>query len=256
MNKFFSIGRYLFLESFRDRLFIMLMLISVIIVAGNFALDFFDQGIQDRIIFDFGSSLASLLGAFLCLYLTTSQIRAQLDSKQAYFILTSECSRAHFIIGKWLGAVVFTAFNVLIIFGEIFLIIYFNSGLFSSLTLIYFYIVTLKLSLLAAIAAFFCVTSSLVVAPALSVFIYFIGHWGSYISYALEKSGSGQFILNLCGLVTGYLLPNFNYYTAEHVITENFEGAAGYLVMLTLYTLCANAIVLGAAALIFKKKDL
>jgi ABC-type transport system involved in multi-copper enzyme maturation permease subunit len=234
----------------------MLMLISVIVVAGNFALDFFEQGIQDRIIFDFGSSLASLLGAFLCLYLTTSQIRGQLDSKQAYFILTSECSRTHFIIGKWLGAIVFTAFNALIIFGEIFLIIYFNSGIFSSLTLIYFYIVALKLSLLGAIAAFFCVTSSLVVAPALSVFIYFIGHWGSYISYALEKSGGSPFILNISGFITGYLLPNFKFYTAEHVITENFEGAAGYLVMLTLYTLAANAIILGAAAMVFKKKDL
>ncbi len=256
MGKIFSIARYLFLESVRDRLFIMLMLISVIVVAGNFALDFFDQGIQDRIIFDFGSSLASLLGAFLCLYLTTSQIRAQLDSKKAYFILTSECSRTHFIIGKWLGAIIFTAFNVLIIFGEIFLIIYFNSGLFSRLTLIYFYIVTLKLSLLGAIAAFFCVTSSLVVAPALSVFIYFIGHWGSYISYAIEKSGGSPLVLNISGLITGYLLPNFKYYTAEHVITENFEGAAGYLVMLTLYTLAADVIILGAAALVFKKKDL
>jgi len=256
MSKIFSIARYLFIESIRDKLFIMLMLVSVIIVAGNFALDFFDQGVQDRIIFDFGSSLASLLGAFLCLYLTTSQIRAQLDSKQAYFILASECSRTHFIIGKWLGSVIFTAFNVLIIFGEIFLIIYFNSGLFSSLTLIYFYIVLLKLSLLGAIAAFFCVTFSLVTAPALSVFIYFIGHWGSYISYALEKNGSSALILNISGFITGYLLPNFKYYTAEHVITENFEGAAGYLGMLTLYTLAANAIILGTSSIVFKKKDL
>ncbi len=255
MGKILSIGKYLFLESVRDKLFIALMLISVIIVAGNFALDFFDQGIQDRIIFDFGTSLASILGAFLCLYLITSQVRAQIDSKQAYFILTSECSRTQFLIGKWLGAMAFTAFNVLIIFIEIFLIIYFNSALISSLSIIYFYIVILKLSLLSAIAAFFCTASSLVVAPSLSVFIYFIGHWGGYVSYALEKSGASSYTLNIIGFITGYLLPNFKYYTAEHVITENFNGAASYLFMLTLYTLAANSIILTGAAYIFNKKD-
>lgn len=256
MGRITAIGKYLFLESIRDKLFIALMLVSVIIVAGNFALDFFEQGIQDRIIFDFGSSLASMLGAFLCLYLTVSHIRAQLDSKQAYFILTSESSRTHFLVGKWLGSLAFTAFNMLIIFGEIFLIIYFNSGIFSFVSVIYFYIVMLKLSILCSITAFFSVSSSLVVAPALSVFFYFLGHWGNYLTYAMAKGGSGHYTIKICEFATGYLLPNFKYFTAEHVVTENFAGAAQYLAWLTLYAAAANLILIGAAAAIFRKKDL
>lgn len=256
MGRIAAISRYLFTESIRDKLFIALMLVSIIIVAGNFALNFFEQGIQDRIIFDFGSSLASLLGAFLCLYLTVSHIRAQLDSKQAYFILTSETSRAHFLIGKWLGSFAFASFNTLIIFAEIFLIIYFNSGLFSYVSAIFFYIVMLKLSVLCSITALFSVTSSLVVAPALSVFFYFLGHWGNYLTYAIAKGGSGQYAVRACELLTVYVLPNFKYYTAEHVLTENFAGAGQYLLWITLYTAAADAILLWAAVQIFKKKDL
>lgn len=256
MSRIFAIGKYLFLESIRDKLFIALMLVSVIIVAGNFAMDFFEQGIQDRIIFDFGSSLASMLGAFLCIYLIVSQIRAQLDSKQAYFILASESSRTHFILGKWLGSLLFTAFNMLIIFGEIFLIIYFNSRIISYVSLIYFYIVMLKLSILCSMTALFSVTSSLVVAPSLSVFFYFIGHWGSYIAFALGKSGGGYYAIKTAEFISAYVLPNFKYFTAEHVISENFSGAAAYLAALTAYSLCVNALLLSITALIFRKKDL
>jgi len=256
MKRILSISKYLFIESLRDKLFIALMLISLIITAGNFALDFYSQGIQDRIIFDFGSSLATLLGAFLVIYLITRHITLELDNKLSYFILTCETSRAHFVIGKWLGSLIFASFNMLIIFLEIFLIIYFNSKSISYLSIIYFYIAFLKLSVLSAIMALFSVSFSAVVAPALGIFFYFIGHFGSYMNFALEKSGNPEFVIKISEFLTAYILPNFKYFTAEHVTTETYEGAAAYLIYLTLYAISINILLSCAAVKIFSRKDI
>jgi len=255
MRPIFSIAKYLFIESVRNKLFAALILTSIIIVSGNFALDFYSQGIQDRIIFDFGSSLASILGAFLCVYLLTVQIRGEIDSKLAYFTLTSETPRSHYIIGKIAGSLVFVIFNLLIIFSEIFLIIYFNSASVSYMSIAFFYIMSLKLSILCSMTAFFAVMCSSVITPALSIFFYVAGHWGSYIHFAAKKSGGGA-LAGLTDLATGYLIPNFRFFTAEHVATETFQGMAAYLTALTAYTLAVNVILIYASIKIFEKKDI
>ncbi|MEZ7892542.1 MAG: hypothetical protein QMC67_12415 [Candidatus Wallbacteria bacterium] len=255
MKKIITIAKYLFVESFRNKIFITVMLIAIFIISANFALDFYSQGIQNRLIFDFGSSLASIIGAFLCIYLLTTQIRGEIENKLAYFALTSETSRTEYLLGKYFGTLIFVAFGTLVLFLEIFLIIYFNSNTISFISMIYYYVMILKFSVLCSLTVLFAVISSLVITPVLAAFAYIIGHWSGYINYVAKKSGSAL-INNITELLTFYIIPNFNFYTAEHVSNEAFKGAAAYLTSLTLYSVSLNLIILITAVKLFERKDI
>lgn len=254
MNGSLAIARFTFLECIRNKLFIAMTLVAVIIVAGNFAMDFHESGIQDRIIFDFGSSTASLLGAVLAVYLVTAGIRGEIDAKKTYFALSSETSRPAFIYGKLLGSMAFVALNTAVLFGELFLIIYLNSGKLSAIVAVHLYVTLLKLAVLCSIAAFFAVSFSAVIAPTLSVFVYILGHWSSYLHFAAKKSGSGAAVVT--DILTAWVIPNFRFFTTELVATESFSGMYGYLSFLTLYAISACAIATLAAIAVFGRKDL
>lgn len=254
MDKTLAVARYLFVESFRNWLFIALVLISALVIAGNFALDFFSQGIQDRIFFDFSSSLAAVLGAFLSIYLVTTQVRGEIDSRLACFSLTCEISRGQYLAGKILGAFLFAAGNVLILTAEIFLVIYFNSGTVSYLCLIYFYVLLLKLSVLCSLTALFAVFCSGVITPSMAFFLYVVGHCNSYIHLVASKNPGTA--LSLVDFAVTYMVPNFRFFTVEHVATESFSGAASYIASLSAYAASLDFLIIFAAMAIFAKKDI
>lgn len=106
-----SIARNAFVESVRQPIVAILILISGITQLLNTAMTGFSMGLQesgevksdDKLLFDIGLSAVFGLGTILASFIATSVLSREIENKTVLTVVSKPVSRATLIIGKYLG---------------------------------------------------------------------------------------------------------------------------------------------------------
>lgn len=269
MRNIFALAKITFFEGIRNRSLFGIALFSFFVFGLNIAVAGFFMRDIGKVTVDMNMSALNFAGILLIFFVGLNLIAKDIEKKTIQIVLSKPVSRFQYIIGKYLGIVLFTfiCLSVLMIVSifTIFILKILNAQYFYGFTWIKYYIsfvfVLVKFSLLSAIVVLFStLTTSSFVALICSLSVYIVGITIEDVVFYLKSEIAIQEKVVSAGLerfigLVSYLCPNFS------VFDFGMEAAHGLVIeperilFALLYAAVYIAILLCLSAYIFSRRE-
>lgn len=243
-----------FRKSVRKKVFMLLFLISLVIIATSHLFAFLSVEEEAKIIKDISLAAISLFGILVALFLASSEISTELERKTVRDVLAKPVRRYKFILGKFFGVLMVVALNLLIM-STVFLVVLYTKELeVNSILWKAIYFTFLELTLITAIATMFSSLTTGIISAAFTGFVYIVGHLVGYVELLSKQAGTA-FVKAL--LETSYrVLPNLEKFNIRNAVIHDIPIPAEVIFKTTLYCLEYVAIFLIVAIVVFERKEL
>jgi len=254
MNSILSISAYTFLQQIRNRLFLIVILFAVILLAASLLFGALSPDQEVRVILDLGLAVIEIFGLVAVGFGAVVLVLEEIESKTIYLILTRPIPRHHYILGRYAGLV----FSVMVSMA--------GMGLFHMLILLMkgwefqfefflsFPLMFLKIMVISGLGLFFSLfSSSSVVSIIFTFFFWILGHFHTEMAYLADKTAVPLVSYAIEGILL--LSPNLeilNYRDFFHVPGVTLAQIPGAVLHSLLYV-CA---CLAMSSAIFAKKEL
>ena len=251
-----AIARNTFREAVRDRVLYNLILFALLLIGSAIFIGELSAGQEAKIVVDLGLSAMLLFGAFIAIFVGVGLVYKEIERRTLYAILSKPIGRGQFLLGKYVGLNLTLLVNVVVMgIGVMLALLYTRRTwdplaltIWPAILLIYF-----ELLIITAVALVFSSFSSPALSALLSFFVFIIGHFSNDLR-ALGASAASTPARWLF-LALYYLLPNFSNFSTitatAHGVNPDAGAVAGALIYGGLYV----AVLLSAAALIFRQRN-
>ena len=250
----YAIGKNTFKEAVRSRIFYILLAFAICLLLFSYVLGFLAVGTIRKVVLDVGLSTVSYFSAMTAIFVGIGLVYQEIEKKTIYNILSKPLPRSHFLIGRCLGlmSVLFVnlAAMMLVLSAVLAFVGGFTPRIFEAAFFIY-----LELMILTAVALFFSSVTSPVVSALCTVAFYLIGHTSSALPNLLLPSITSEWGRKAV-LVIYHILPDLNMLNVNNLVAYNIPVAAGFTWRAVAYTGLMVTILLLAAGLAFKRRDL
>ena len=249
-----AIMKNTFKEAIRSRVFYILMAFAIAMLGFAVVLSFLTLGSQKRVILDLGLAGISFFSVMTSIFVGIGLIYLEVEKKTIYNVLPKPMPRSNFIIGRYFGLMAVLGTNLLAMLAILsvllaafkgFTITVFQAGLF----------IYMELAIITAIAIFFSSVASPVLSAICTVSFYIIGHTSSTFPDILVPLLRSPFQKKLATWFF-HLLPDLNILNTSNLITYDIPIAEGFTIRALLYTGVFVSLLLLAACLCFRKRDL
>ncbi len=255
-----------FRESVRDRVPYNLVVFAVLLMAASYLIGQLTAGQDVKIIKDLGLAATSIFGLFIAVFIGVGLVSKEVERRSIYSLLVKPMRRYEFIAGKFVGLVLTLVANLAVMAIAYYAVLYvmdLNSTASARSTwpapatdprlLEAFYLITLQLALVTAIALFFSSFSSPFLSAALTLAVYVAGQFGADLrSFTLVFDTAATRAL-MTGLY--YLLPNFAMFDVKNEVVHAIPIAPEYLALATGYAAVYTSAVVLATMCIFSRRD-
>jgi ABC-type transport system involved in multi-copper enzyme maturation permease subunit len=175
--RIWAIGSNGFREIIRERIFYVVGLFALVMVAAWRILPEIAVSAQGKILLDFGPGAMTILGVVIAIFVGTNLINREIDRRTILALIPKPMSRAEFIIGKHLGLLAVLALMLVAMLGIYFLILSLAKVSYPVLPLITSSLfLLLELMVIVAAALMFGSMTSSLLATLLTVMTYLAGH--------------------------------------------------------------------------------
>jgi ABC-type transport system involved in multi-copper enzyme maturation permease subunit len=251
-----AIARNTFREAVRDRVLYNLILFALLLIGSAIFIGELSAGQEAKIVVDLGLSAMLLFGVFIAIFVGVGLVYKEIERRTLYAILSKPIGRGQFLLGKYLGLNLTLLVNVVVMgIGVMVALLYTRRAwdplalkIWPAILLIYF-----ELLIITAVAILFSSFSSPALSALLSFFVFVIGHFSDDLKGLSDSAASAPAGWLFRALY--YLLPNFSNFSAitatAHGINPTASAVAGAMVYGLLYV----AVLVSAAALIFRRRN-
>ena len=251
-----AIARNAFREALRDRVLYNLVLFVLLLIGAAVFIGDLSGGQERKIIVDLGLSAMLLFGVFISIFVGVGLVYKEIERRTIYAIFSKPVGRGEFIVGKYLGLCLTLLVNVLVMGAGVSIALIWVSRGWDPLALSIWPAVLLiyvELMIITGIALLFSCFSSPALSALLTFFVFIIGHFSTDLKSLANSMGSGTARWIFAALY--YLLPNLSNLSfitpAAHGQVPNAAQAG----MVVFYALVYIAVILGAATLIFRRRN-
>ncbi|MDH7600984.1 MAG: ABC transporter permease subunit [Armatimonadota bacterium] len=254
MKSVWVIARLSILENSRKQVFHVLCLIMLAVIAGSTLLSIFTEGVKIKMLKDLCMTCILFAGAVLSIGLASTGIPNDIDSRVVYPILARPIARWHYVFGKFLGTAATVALAIAALSVVFCALIYCHQGHIDSFLATAALFAMLEAAVISAVAITLSTFTSTAVAALLSFMVYLFGTIKiGYLSKVLEKSPNS--IAKTCGTVLYHVLPNLECFNLKAALVHGNSVPISYLLLVFSYGVCYTAFAVGAAALIFRGRE-
>ncbi|MCL2625607.1 MAG: ABC transporter permease [Cystobacterineae bacterium] len=251
--KIFAIGWNGFAEARRNRVMIVLVVFAVILLLSTTLVMRVTVFTLDRVLVDVAIAAMSFVLILMSIYLTAGSFSRELRERSACLVLSAPISRAHFLIGRYLGNIL-TLFVLQLLMTCVFL---FQMKLLK-VTLTQAQVAALigvasQLLLFSGVGIFVSCLCSQVMAGTLLILVYIVGNQTDELFFMAERVSGGWIYFLGKGLY--YFLPNLHRsdfkLQASYGLNVPWAEVFSSLGYSTAYAIFA----LLAACIIFRRRD-
>ncbi len=257
MQAIISICNSVFKESLHGQLFYGLLVFLCVYLGFCVYISSLSLGQVERVIANSGMLGISLLGLGCTILFGLYSLYQERDRNELY-ILTSRIPRSHYLLGRFLGTAVITAFFILIMTIGIFLLTWIIGkapffGVFFQA-----YMTMIEFSMLLAIGIFFYTLGiGFTLNAFLTLAVYILGHsFNEAIESFLAMGSLGSPIYLHTIKILSYLLPNFDLFDFRLLLIHGQPVAMGNLALSTAYGIMYLAMMMMLAIDRMNKSDL
>ncbi len=253
MHRIFAIVENTFKEALRQRLLVLLIVFSVILIFISLFLEPFAIGESPKILRDIGLAVATMFGVFVVIIIGSTLVHKDIEKKTIYTVITKPVRRSEILIGKFLG--LFLLIVILecgmVMIHQLVIFIYEGSFDFSLLLALPFSL--LEIMVLLGILLLFSSFSSPALSAIFGIIFFVVGH----ASPDLKLFADQVKVPALKYLAHGfyYVLPNLENFNYRLELVYHLPIHADQLLYSTCYGLIYIVFLLYFANLLFEKRE-
>lgn len=253
LNRVLAVAHGTFRETVRDRLFYLVGLFGLILVAATSVLAPLTVGAQAKIVADVGLAAMALLGLLVVLLVGASMVRREMEHRTLNTILTKPVGRGEYLLGKFCGLALTLACMVALMGALYVVAVALSPGDLAWSHLGAVYLTFLELLVLNAIAILFSTVAGPALAAVLAAAMFAIGHLSrSLHAFAAMTGGPAQHLARLAYRV----LPDLEVFNVRAEVVHGDPVAAGHLALATIYAVGWASVALLLARIFFGRKEL
>jgi len=241
-------------ELVRSKLLYNLLIFAVLLIGGSLFVAQLTIGQWDRIILDMGLAAIQVSGLLISVLIGVSLLAGEIDKRTLYPTLARPIARSTFLLGRYLGLGAILATNVAVMLGCLAGVLDLAGYSITAITVQACVLILVELLLMAAFALFFSSFTTPVLAAAFSLSTFLIGHLLGDLKNFGSRSHS-----ELAQAVTGFayrLLPDLELLNLKSQAASQLPVEAAVVRLGVLYGLAYAGLVLAAAVLLFRSRDL
>jgi ABC-type transport system involved in multi-copper enzyme maturation permease subunit len=257
MSRILIVARNTFREAVRDRVLYNLVFFALLMIASAVLVGQISMDIESVVMVSLGLGAISLIGLLIAVFTGVGMVSKEIDKRTLHAVLARPLRRWEFLLGKFSGLVLTLTVNTAAMAAGLFLAMFMvkhTIGRDDAVVLVAVYFILLKLALVVALAMLFSCFTSPLLAILFTAGLYIAGLFLAELRnlQSTQMNPQAQKFLS----VLSYLLPNFGNYDVMGAAAHGRHIPAVLVLHNTLYTALYCAIVLGAAAAMFSRKDL
>lgn len=251
----FVIGWVTFLEAIRNRILVVVLMLSIALTILSIAVAAVSIGERARLIIDVGLAAASAIGSLVAVALTIASFGREIERRTAYPILARPLRRSTFVLGKYLGllATMGTVVTLVLVATAASVWLYGDrppAAFWPS-----FWLSWLEMALVIAVALLFSTYTTPVLASAYVVAILIAGNLvGDLSGFADRLSVNGEVLTSFVLRVFYWILPNLQALSLRTQAANSLPVPPAFIGWATLYALTYAAAALALAMILFERR--
>ncbi len=243
-----------FQETVRDRIFYLVGVFGIIMLASTAILSPLTIGAQNKIMIDVGLAGMAVIGLLVILFVGSGMVRKELDKGTILTILSKPVGRREYLAGKFLGLSLTLAMMLLAMAALFLLMLLLAPGAFSYVYLKAFYMTLLELILINAVVVFFSTAVSPILTAVFSLCAFVVGHMSESIrDFGMMRDNvfEQKFFESIY-----YLTPNLEVFNVRGAMVHGEPVTWTHLGLATLYGVGWSVLLLLLAGAVFQRKEL
>lgn len=251
-----------FRESVRDKILYVLLVFGVLMIAVSRAIGWVSFGGETKIMTDIGLGAIWIFSGMVSIFIGTGLIYKEIDKRTIYTILSKPTERWEFIFGKYLGLLMTTGVNMLLLSGAFLLyLLLFGAPVTLALAQALF-LTFIEMMVVTAVAIFFSSASTPILSAIFTTIIFFAGQLTKWVvDLGSSVRDTAPWVEKI--LYAGYLLlpnlHNFNVRREAVMATQEHLSVAVPMPEMwacTVYGLAYTLALLLMAQLLFSRRNL
>lgn len=257
MTKVAAIARVTVQEALRQRLAVNLLVFALALVAGSLTISRLTFGEQYRIIVDLGLSSMEVFGTLIAVFLGAGIVAKDVERRTLYPVVAKPVSRGQYLLGRYLGLVATTTWNLLLMALMLAAVLAFYTRGLGFLSDSPFLLVMLSLvvrfAVVGAVATLFSAFSTTTLAAIFALALVVAGHLSSDLVRYWAEQGT---VAGVIGRGMFLAVPNLEALNWKEALVYR-DAIPGRVVAAGLgYGLLYAAACVGLAAAVFTRRDL
>lgn len=241
-----------FREAVRDKILYSLLFFAIALIGASVVMNRLAIGQQTKIIVDIGLASISIFGTLIAIFVGIGLVSKEIERRTIFTIVSKPVSRGGFIVGKYLGLLLTLAVEVAIMSACFLTMIMIYADELAVPSLMAIGLIFVELSVVTAVAILFSSFSTAFLSGLFTMAVWIIGHLTPDLRAFGEKAGGGMKVLTD---FLYYALPNFRNFNIKEQVVYGLHVSPEFMGFALLYGVVYVALVLGAATLIFERRD-
>lgn len=243
------------LEAFRNKLFYGVLFFALIALSSTGVFGALSLHQEERVFNDLVLFSTVLFLAGLTVYQGVRTIHREIETRTIFTVISKPVSRAHFIVGKYLGSLAAVSVALVVIVAlKVTAASLVDFEVTSQLYAAY-YGVLLQMALLLALTIFFSTFSSPILSALFSGGVFIAGsltpQLREAIAYFAKQGNPARYVAE----AAVFVLPDFEKLNLSFELTHRVDVPSSYLVTATAYSATYVAILLLLGCVIFAQRD-
>jgi ABC-type transport system involved in multi-copper enzyme maturation permease subunit len=253
ISRIWAIARNIYLEGFRQKIFISAVVFAVVLVFLSVFLGPFSLGEISKIIRDFGLAISSLLGIFIIVTVGSAILYRDLERRTIYTIVTRPVRPREIIIGKFIGLtlLVISLSAAMALVQQ--LVIFMSEGRFDFHILLAPLFGGFEIMVMVGILLLFSSFSSATFSSVMTVVLYVVGHASPDLKLFADTVKSP--LLKTAATAFYYLLPNLENFNLRLAVVYRLPMPADQVGYMVCYGFMYVILLLYLSVIFFENRE-
>lgn len=254
LKKIMIVSRYTFKEIYKSKVMMNVVLLGLSMGVVSYVAAEFTYGVPGKVSLDFGLGALTLSCVAIAIFMGSTLISKEIESRTIYMALSRPLSRAGFLSGRILGMVAFLGLNTLLLGSLAIGLFSFYGGKIDTLIFWTILFVFIESVMTLLVVVNFSMVSNSVMSVVYSICIYVVGH---ALPQTLELGlvERRPFLENIISFYST-VFPNFDRLSVRDFVLYDQFLPNDYLTDSLLYGLCYSLFLLVIAIVLFRRKSL
>jgi len=253
MHRIWAILENTFKESLRQRILILLIVFSILLIVVSLFLEPFALGESPKILRDLGLAVASLFAVLIVIIIGSTLIHKDIEKRTIYTVIAKPVKRSEIIIGKFLGLLLLIVILecAMAIIHQCVILIY--EGAFDFPLLIATPFSLIEVMVLLGILLLFSSFSSPTLSAIMGGIFFIIGHASPDLKLFADQTQ----VIFLRYLAYGfyYILPNLENFNLRIELVHKLPLHADQLLFSVCYGFIYTIFLLYLSIIVFEKRE-
>ncbi len=252
-RRIFAVASNTFREAIRDKVLYSIIFFAVLLLLASLGMREVALGDRDKVVRGVGLGGISLVGGIIAIFLGVGLVWKEIERKTIYTLASKPLPRWQILLGKYFGLWATLAVEVGILTLLYTVVIGYQQGLPGAGVYLAMGMLMLELTLVTAFATLFSTFASPMSASAYTLCVYVIGHFADDL-YIFGKASDNPAFQSLT-LTLYRIVPNLGMYNLRSEAVHGIAVPGSEVMWAVAYAVGYTAAVLGAAMLVFERRD-